>query len=983
MDVLGEWVPLAGKKCDCSKSGLKCFYDETCPGLGCGAEGKTNCRFCGSGEFADCPAPQTSEPKEDKAPHEAPPKKEKKEKANKPSTDTPSLILGDHKTKLPHAGHSSHSMKCPCESSQTQRCFYDPSCPGLGCGALGHVHCRFCGGHFNECPSAHELAILAALATSKPPANADTHPPPAAAVATQPQSIALKESPTLLDKPMSFDVYRCMAAAAVDTHPMEDDDIADLAGAIKYVHTEILTEHLQSPIRTSRKYHVDAITAHRFRIKNPSTILHRSDALQGEFGAFVTYDWGKATNPAQLPMIADKGNFVGIAPCTNLHCDVRFPRHMPYSWLSLGNWCPNLTWDKKGSKKEPNPSCLKSTADKTIIKGGLCPNGFTAQSTNPGSDPSGEQECVYTYGKAKVVKWDDIVGITREDCGKRKCKDWLDFRMNCTNSQYKRQFTLDGKTKTVDYCIEFDIHPACEANCEVDKCKDFLASGKETYLGLAFWHGRCDPRANERRIEMVAYALGIPGALKSHELVDTETLERPCPLSKGTSWTCQPVDGHGPYCTRSYNGACDQCFIPGVVNGVSLKPWCPLDILSTPTYTDMPKPHCKSRAASDGCCLYTNTCEGTSDPSTAALTDDGLALVASRRSTLDMEQFLRRAASKEHRFSSLDVASVNLKWAAYFAWSTAPTDRKLAQALDELEMFLSSKTAVITQYATTTTTTLPKVHVGPAKVPSSLECAEREVSFMPLDMPDVPMTLSTLAECQKKCSEQKGCFHFSFLAATGLKQGSCHLAGFSALAEVYSPSWISGPPKCWNDLEEKSLMIDKGHNTYVPVDFACMSWGSSFPPTDGPLISLPPQDFPKEEDAVLECQKRCRKKKNCEHFTVSFPLRTCALAGPGAMVVDGIAGAISGPPKCDEKAMQSYYWEVLPNEAQLPWRWAPPLSAMMISGVLLAAGVAFFVFRRRQPQRTVRGVQRALVPEDDRLESWWQESEDVEMTALE
>ena len=126
-----------------------------------------------------------------------------------------------------------------------------------------------------------------------------------AAAAAPPKPMALHVSP-MLDEPMSFDVYRCMAAAAVDTHPMEDDDLADLAGAIKYVHTEILTEHLQSPIRTSRKYHVDAITAHRFRIKNPSTILHRSDALQGEFGAFVTYDWGKATNPAQLPMIADK-----------------------------------------------------------------------------------------------------------------------------------------------------------------------------------------------------------------------------------------------------------------------------------------------------------------------------------------------------------------------------------------------------------------------------------------------------------------------------------------------------------------------------------------------------------------------------------------------------------------------------------------------------------------------------------------------------
>ena len=54
-----------------------------------------------------------------------------------------------------------------------------------------------------------------------------------------------------------------------------------------------------------------------------------------------------------------KGNFVGIAPCTapchqyqleafvtfrcrrsiqakNLHCDVRFPRDMPYAWMSLG-----------------------------------------------------------------------------------------------------------------------------------------------------------------------------------------------------------------------------------------------------------------------------------------------------------------------------------------------------------------------------------------------------------------------------------------------------------------------------------------------------------------------------------------------------------------------------------------------------------------------------------------------------------------------
>lgn len=106
--------------------------------------------------------------------------------------------------------------------------------------------------------------------------------------------------------PLEMDFYRSMAEAAVDTHPMEDDDIADMCGALKYVHTEILTEHLQSPIRQTRKYSIDVITRHRMKIKNPRTILKTPNALQGEFGQFITYDFGKATNPAQLPMIQDQ-----------------------------------------------------------------------------------------------------------------------------------------------------------------------------------------------------------------------------------------------------------------------------------------------------------------------------------------------------------------------------------------------------------------------------------------------------------------------------------------------------------------------------------------------------------------------------------------------------------------------------------------------------------------------------------------------------
>ena len=47
-------IPLSGD-CACSKSGLKCYYDPTCPGLGCGAEDQPTCRFCGSGDFKPCP----------------------------------------------------------------------------------------------------------------------------------------------------------------------------------------------------------------------------------------------------------------------------------------------------------------------------------------------------------------------------------------------------------------------------------------------------------------------------------------------------------------------------------------------------------------------------------------------------------------------------------------------------------------------------------------------------------------------------------------------------------------------------------------------------------------------------------------------------------------------------------------------------------------------------------------------------------------
>ena len=46
-----------------------------------------------------------------------------------------------------------------------------------------------------------------------------------------------------------------------------------------------------------------------------------------------------------------------------------------------------------------------------------------------------------------------------------------------------------------------------------------------------------------------------------------------------------PVEKQG---TRSFNGACDRCYIPGVAGGPDevQRPWCPLDVLQSPTYKE-------------------------------------------------------------------------------------------------------------------------------------------------------------------------------------------------------------------------------------------------------------------------------------------------------------------------------------------------------------------------------------------------------------
>ena len=104
-----------GDQCNCKSAGLKCFYDSSCPGLGCGAEGHPNCRFCGdsAGQFQACPskkeieaAAQATTPKPkpklkhiEAAAHVTTPQTEHAEKRDKPKMSGDKAIKAKSSSK--------------------------------------------------------------------------------------------------------------------------------------------------------------------------------------------------------------------------------------------------------------------------------------------------------------------------------------------------------------------------------------------------------------------------------------------------------------------------------------------------------------------------------------------------------------------------------------------------------------------------------------------------------------------------------------------------------------------------------------------------------------------------------------------------------------------------------------------------------------------------------------------------------------------
>merc|ERR1719384_2403041 len=188
-------------------------------------------------------------------------------------------------------------------------------------------------------------------------------------------------------------------------------------------------------------------------------------------------------------------------------------------------------------------------------------------------------------------------------------------------------------------CVEYDIHKACARDCNSLECQKIPVHRRE--VGLAFWRGRCDPIKNARRAEILAHALGINHAATTHSLARSPS-QTTCLVGDSESMCYPEPSTGGMYCSRSWAGVCQPCYIPGTAEQypeAHNTPVCPWDILRVGSDYSNPAlhPKCASDLPREYCCLYTKTC----DPDlvqdimniSIPATEDGFAYVSSMQNT--------------------------------------------------------------------------------------------------------------------------------------------------------------------------------------------------------------------------------------------------------------------------------------------------------------------------------------------------------------
>lgn len=419
----------------------------------------------------------------------------------------------------------------------------------------------------------------------------------ATCVAVLPSS-GLEIAETASAKYVVLEMYAATSAGADIASP-GNVDLYDAAGLINYLATEVVVETGKAPERPARENGIDTIVKYQIRVHNN---MSSSDVdVQAEFAKYVRFEDGAVNNPEDAEMFERSGDLVGVLAFHPPHGDVRFPMDKTFYWFSLSGPCPNMkNGDKKSSNCTKYQEGLVPAKKSQYVAGGLCNRIFTS------NIPDGTPGCSYYVENYTKMNLDEIVGVTKEDCGGRKCANWKDFRLHCSNPNLT--FTSLG----VKYCKEYD-YLGCVTSCQDQSCGE---AGNE--VGIPFWMGRCNASRNAFRARFLEKAFG-------GSIIDDFYAQNPRCDQYGPMCNKPAPDAGVSYCHRDDSGICDACYVPGTLRSVvppSQAP-CRIDLFlnhKLKQYQDA-LPQCDSECDADAecslatgssaCCVYLGKCKRT------------------------------------------------------------------------------------------------------------------------------------------------------------------------------------------------------------------------------------------------------------------------------------------------------------------------------------------------------------------------------------
>jgi len=182
---------------------------------------------------------------------------------------------------------------------------------------------------------------------------------------------------------ISFYAYR---AQSDDPFHVENANLANLAGALKYAHYEVINSQEKEEGLCQRHYAITRIARYKLTMKNPQDVYDGFGDVQPQFGPFMAFDQGQCTSclGPDSKIWEQLGFYVG---CQKQ--DEELFQYEGAEWYSLPGPCPHKGWG------------YKDAACRTEHPGGECTEG---------QEPDGIR-CTWRIEERGEVRLDELSGI--------------------------------------------------------------------------------------------------------------------------------------------------------------------------------------------------------------------------------------------------------------------------------------------------------------------------------------------------------------------------------------------------------------------------------------------------------------------------------------------------------------------------------------------------------------------------------------------